>query len=161
MIRFERIIVKITNMSNGIAAAAIVFIRLLTSLEVILRIFRVSIAGSYDLVGLCSTLAISFSLGYTSLQKGHISVDLIIRRFSYSTQRIIKFINTCIAFTLFGILTWQSFLYTIQLKNAGEVSPTLQISIYPFVLGLTLGSLLLCLVLIVEGMRILRGADPE
>jgi TRAP-type C4-dicarboxylate transport system permease small subunit len=69
--------------------------------------------------------------------------------------------NTCIAFALFAVLTWQSFLYTIQLKNAGEVSATLQINIYPFVLGLTLGSFLLCLVLIVEGMRILRGADPE
>ena len=161
MIKFEKIIIKITNAGNGIAAISIVFIMLLTSLEVILRIFRISITGSYDLISLCSTVAISFSLGYTSLQKGHISVDLLVQRFPYSIQRVIKFINACIAFVLFGILTWQSFLYAVRLKNAGEVSATLQISIYPFVFGLTLGSFLLCFVLIIEGMRILRGADPE
>jgi TRAP-type C4-dicarboxylate transport system permease small subunit len=159
--KFEKIIIKIANISNGIAAISIIFIMLLTSLEVILRVFKISIAGSYELVGLCGTLAISFSLGYTSLQKGHISVDLLVKSFSFSAQRIIKFINTCIAFVLFSILTWQSFLYTIQLKNTGEVSATLQINIYPFTFGITLGSFLLCFVLIVEGMRILRGADPE
>ena len=161
MIKFEKIIVKIANISNWIAAVSIVFIMLLTSFEVILRIFRVSITGVYELVGLCCTLAISFSLGHTSLQKGHISVSFLIQRFSFSAQRIIKFINACIALVFFGILTWQSFLYTVQLKNAGEVSATLQINLYPFIFGLTLGSFLLCFVLLVEGMRILRGADPE
>jgi len=161
MIKFEKIIIKITNIGNGIAAASIVFIMLLISLEVILRIFRIPIAGSYELVGLCSALAISFSLGYTSLQRGHIAVDFLTQRFSFSKQRIIKFINTCIAFVLFAILTWQTFLYAMQLKKTGEVSATLQVDLYPFVFGLTIGSLLLCLVLIVEGMRIIRGADPE
>ena len=161
MIKFEKIIAKIAGMGNGIAAVSIVFIMLLVSLEVILRIFRISITGAYDLIGLCSTLTISFSLGYTTLQKGHISVDFLVKRFSFSKQRRIKFVNSCIALALFGILTWQSFLYAIQLKKAGEVSATLQINIYPFILGLTLGSFLLCFVLLVEGMRTLRGADPE
>jgi len=161
MIKFEKIIIKIANMGNGIASVSIIFIMLLTSFEVILRIFRISIAGSYELVGLCSTLAISFSLGYTSLQRGHIAVDLLVQRLSFSAQRVIKFINACIALVFFAMLAWQSFLYAIQLKKAGEVSATLQINTYPFIFGLTIGSLLLCLILIVEGMRILRGADPE
>ncbi|MCL2026007.1 MAG: TRAP transporter small permease [Leptospirales bacterium] len=161
MKKFEKIIVKIVDISNKVAAVTIVFIMLLTSLEVILRIFRVSVTGSYELVGLFNTLAISFSLGYTTLQRGHIAVDLLVRRLSFSKQRIIKFANTCIAFVLFAIVTWRTFLYAIQLKKAGEVSATLQFDIYPFVFGLTIGCFLLCFVLLVEGMRIMRGADPE
>ncbi|MDR3238357.1 MAG: TRAP transporter small permease [Spirochaetia bacterium] len=161
MIKFEKLIVKIADIGNWIAAASIVFIMLLTTLDVFLRIFRISITGCYELVGLCSTLAISFSLGYTSLQKGHISVDFLVQHLPRRAKRAIKFINACVAFTLFAVLSWQSFLYAAQLRAAGEVSPTLQIHTYPFVFGVTLGSLLLCLALVVEAMRTVRGADTE
>ena len=161
MRKFEQIVIYLANASNWVAAVAIVFLMLLTTLDVILRMFRMSITGSYELAGFASVLVISLSLGYTSLQKGHIAVDIVFRRFSVIYKKIIKFVNCCISFLLFAIISWQSFLYAMQLRAVGEVSATLQLRTYPFVLGLTLGAFLLCLVLIVEAMRVLRGADIE
>lgn len=161
MIKFEKIVIRIVSVSNWIAAASIVFIMLLTTLEVVLRIFRQSIKGCYELVGLVSVLVISLSLGYTSLQRGHIAVEILVRRFSTAKRRVIRLINCGMSFALVAVLAWQSFLYAMHLREVGEVSPTLQIHIHPFVLGLTFGAILLCLVLIVEAMRVIRGADIE
>lgn len=159
MKRVEKTIVSITIKANWVSAAAIVVMMLLTAADIILRFFRMAIPGTYEIVGLLSTLVISFSLGYTSIEKGHIAVDFLVQKLNLKYRLMINALNNLLGTIFFSIVSWRSIIYATSLKEAREVSMTLQIPPYPFVYGIALGSALLCCILIIDFLRSLRGVE--
>jgi len=159
MIRFEKMIYTIAGRANWISAAAVLLMMLLTTADVILRFFGYPIPGTYEVVGLLGSVVISFSLAYTSVEKGHIAVEFLVNRLSEKSRYIISAINSVLGIFLFGLISYQSFLYASELRQSGEVSLTLQMKTYPFVYGICAGCLLLCLVLVADFMKSLRGAE--
>lgn len=123
---------------------------LLTTADIVLRAFRHPIPGAYEIVGLLGSLAVSFSLAYTSIEKGHIAVEFLVNRLAAPTQSLISAANALVATLLFAVITWQSLLYGTDFLLRGEVSMTIQMPIYPFVYGVAAGCGLLCPVLLVE-----------
>jgi TRAP-type C4-dicarboxylate transport system permease small subunit len=157
MLRIEKIIVPTADKANWIAAAALLIMMVLTTLDVLLRLFKSSIPGTYEIIGLLGAVVASFALGYTSVEKGHIAVDFLIIRFSPKAQALIGAINGLIAAVLFGIITWQSLLYALDLLKKGQVTMTVQLPIHPFVFGMAAGCGLLALVLLAECLHDLRS----
>jgi TRAP-type C4-dicarboxylate transport system permease small subunit len=157
MLRVEKTIVTAAQKINWVAAVAILAMMLLTTLDVVLRIFKSSIPGTYEIIGLLGSLVASFALGYTSVEKGHIAVDFLVSRFSPGTQALVTAINAVLGTVLFALISWQSVIHGLKIMERGEVTLTVQIPIYPFVLGIAAGSGLLCLVLIVECARSVRS----
>ncbi|HOO72756.1 MAG TPA: TRAP transporter small permease [Spirochaetota bacterium] len=159
MIRFEKIVSALANKANSIAAIAVVVMMVLTVADVILRFFRMPIPGTYETVGLLGAVVISFSLGYTSIEKGHIAVDFLVERLPEGARLAISVANNLIAAVLFAVVSWQSMVYALGLKEAGEVSLTLQLHTYPFVMGIAIGCALLSLVLTGEFFLAIRGVE--
>lgn len=135
---------------NYIACLATLTMMIITCVDVVLRFLGKPVPGTYELVGFAGTAVVSFSLAYTSLQKGHIVVEMLVEKFPKKIQFLIDSINSLIGFFLFSILTWQSLVYALDLRKSGEVSLTLEISTYPFVIGISTGCGLLCIVLLME-----------
>jgi len=146
----DNILLSTTNIFNRVASVSVIAMMFLTCADVILRYFRCPIPGTYEMVGLLGSIFVSFSLAKTSLDNGHIAVDFFFQKFPPALQKIIEYVNILICTILFGFITWYSFLYAIDLKRTGEVSMTLQIPIYPFVLGITLGCAMLCIILVLQ-----------
>ena len=146
----EKILLSTTDLFNRVASVSVIMMMLLTCADVILRYFRCPIPGTYEMVGLLGSVFVSFSLAKTSLDNGHIAVDFFFQKIPPSVQRIIEFANTLICTILFGFITWYSLYYALDLQRTGEVSMTLQIPVYPFVLGIAFGCALLCIILILK-----------
>jgi TRAP-type C4-dicarboxylate transport system permease small subunit len=153
MFRIERITYLLTDRFNWVAAGAVVAMMFLTCADVILRIFRHPIPGTYEIVGLLGSVVIAFSIGYTSLEKGHIAVEFLVQKFPVRVQTLIDTFNALISTCLFGLITWQSIVYASDLQQSGEVSLTIQMPIYPFVYGIALGCGLLCIVLLLDFVK--------
>lgn len=153
MTRLGRWIDTIGGKFNYVACAAVVVMMLLTCADVILRLFGHPILGTYEMIGLSGAVVISFALAYTSLEKGHIAVELLVESLPKGLQVFINGFNSLIGAALFSLVAWQTFLYAGDLRGSGEVSLTLQIPTYPFVYGISLGCGLLCLVLLVDSIR--------
>lgn len=160
-LRIERFIAHLSDKLNWIAAAAVVFMMLITTADVVLRVFRHPILGTYEIVGFTGAVVIAFSLPYTSLQKGHIAVEFLVRRLPWLVRVIINIINACISMALFAVIAWQCAKYAHGLRMTGEVSSTLQMPTYPFLYGISFGCVLLCVVLFIEILRQFRGAEIE
>ena len=135
---------------NWAAAGFVAAMMLITCADVILRLFRAPITGTYEVVGLLSSTFVSFALARTSIVRGHIVVDFVFRRLSPSLQRVVELSTLTLSCVLFGLFTWQAARYGSNLRAAGEVSLTLQIPIHPFVFGVAMGCGLLCVVLATE-----------
>lgn len=139
-----------------IAGAAIVLMMLLTCADVILRLFRMPIPGTYELVCYLGALGVAFAMAHTSVEKGHVAVSVIVRRFSRRAQGVIGVITTLLSLAFFVFVSWQSWSYAEQLRASGEVSLTLQLPFHPFVYGVAVAAGAVCLVLLAELGRDLR-----
>jgi TRAP-type C4-dicarboxylate transport system permease small subunit len=126
---------------------------LLTCADVVLRLFRHPVPGTYEIVGFLGTVVIAFAMAYTSLERGHIAVELLVEKLPRRLQGGIEAAVSLIGAVLFSLLSWQSLSYAADLRQSGEVSVTLTMPIYPFIYGLAAGSGLLTLVLLLEGLR--------
>ncbi|MDO9558627.1 MAG: TRAP transporter small permease [Syntrophales bacterium] len=156
MVRLERAVTATSGWFNYVACFAIVAMMLLSCADVALRLIGAPIPGAYEMVGFISAVIVSFSLAHTSLQRGHVAVEIIFEKLSPRTQFIVDAAGNLISAILFGLVAWQSLAYGVDLRRSGEVSLTLQMPLHPFVYGIAAGCGLLALVLLVVFARSLR-----
>ncbi len=156
--RLEKWTTRMSEIFNWVAAAAVTGMMLLTCMDIVLRLFRRPIPGTYEVVGFLGAVFAAFSLGYTSANRGHIAVDFIVQKLPPRVQTIVDAANALICAALFGLLARQSMLYAADLKSFGEVSMTLQMPVYPFVYGIAAGCWLLVLVLAVRFLNNLAAS---
>ena len=123
---------------------------LLSCADVFLRLVSSPIPGTYEMVGLLGAVIIAFAMAYTSLQRGHVAVEMIYEKLPPRTQIVIDSAGSLIGAALFGMIAWQSAVYGIDLRQSGEVSLTLQMPLYPIVYGIAFGCGLLALVLLMD-----------
>ena len=141
---------------NVLACAAVIAMMLLSVTDVVLRIFGKPVPGTYELVGFLGTIVVSFALAFTSMEKGHIAVELLVERLPQRAQLAIESFANFIGALLFGVIAYQAVLYALDLKKSGEVSSTLQMPAYPFIYGIAAGCALLCLLLITDSIKSFR-----
>lgn len=158
MFKFEKMIRALAEKFNWIAAGAVVFMMLLTCLDVFLRLVSKPIPGTYEFIGLFGSVVISFSLAFTTMAKGHIAVELLVQKLSQKRQFMFGFVTDFFSMILFVVVSWRSFLYAMELMRAGEVSLTTHFPIYPFVLGIALGCGLQSLLLFTDTVKSFKGA---
>ncbi len=158
MYRIEKILHSAAARTNWIAMAAVFAMMAITVVDVVLRFLRMSIPGTYDIVGLLGAVVISFSLAYTSVEKGHIAVEFLVQKLSEKTRSVIDAITGLFSTLFFAMASWRLAVYAFDFYRGGEVSMTIKMPVYPFVLGTSLGCALLTMVLAVAFVRTAREA---
>jgi TRAP-type C4-dicarboxylate transport system permease small subunit len=131
-----------------IAGVAIASIVVLTVCDVVLRRFKMPIAYTYELVVLLGAIAIGFSIPQTTLDKGHVLMDFVTEKVSKRWQKILHFITRCLGMGLFAVFGWRMFILGSNLRRAGEVTPILQIPIFPVAYSVGICFVVECLVLL-------------
>jgi len=153
MMRLEKQTDNLSTAFNWVAGVSILVMMILTCADVVLRFFRHPIPGTYEIVGLMGTVGVSFALAYTTVQQGHIAVEFLVRKMPEKVQEVLAAGVDLVSTLLFGIITWQSVVYALDLRRTGEVSLTVEIPVYPFVFGIALGC---CLATVVLAIRCYR-----
>jgi len=139
-----------------IAAAALLFLMLLTIADVGLRILGRPIVGTYELVGLAGALAVGLSLPLTSWVRGHIYVDSFVARLPRLPRAILNVATRLLVLALFLLLGSNLIRYAMDLRRAGEVTPTLRVPFFPIPLAVGLSCLIECLVMVADIVKIFR-----
>jgi TRAP-type C4-dicarboxylate transport system permease small subunit len=150
----------ISRFLNGIAGVSLSFLMCLTIADVILRIFKRPIVGTYELVAFSGAVVIGFSLPFTSWLRGHVYVDFLILKFSKKTRNIFNIITRFLVIWLFLMFGWNLIAYGMDLRKSGEVSLTLRIPFYPVAYGIGICCFFQCLVFLCDILKI-RGGKYE
>ncbi len=140
-----------------VAGASLMIMMLVTCADVVLRLFRVSLTGAYDVARITGALTIACALPYTTAVKGHVAIEYFFHKLGRRGRIVVDALIRVLAMGLFGVLAWQSVRYGMSLRESGEVSPTLPISVFwvPYVIGLACG-----LVVLVTFYHLLRPGQP-
>lgn len=139
----------INSLSRWVGYAATIclgLMMLLTVADVFLRFFFNSpISGTTELTQLLMVAVVFPALAWCGVTGGHVKVDLLVGRFRPSIQTIIDTITLLLSLFIFTLITWRSFLESLQMS---KVSSLLGVPIAPFYYTLTFSFGLLCLVII-------------
>jgi len=147
---FEKLADWLASKAYWVAGAAIVCMMLLTCADIVLRLFRMPIPGTYELVCFLGAIAVAFAMAHTSNENGHVAVSLVVRLFPNRAQGVIEIFTNSFVLILFILIAWRSFSYAETIRVSGEVSLTLKLPFYPFIYGIALSAALVCLVKIVD-----------
>jgi TRAP-type C4-dicarboxylate transport system permease small subunit len=104
---FGRGVQRLSYGLNLLAGCFLAGMTALTCADVILRIFRRPILGSYEIVEFMGATAAGFALAYTTLKRGHVSVSILVALFSKRVQTIIYLIVQLVSISLFALLSWE------------------------------------------------------
>ncbi len=149
----ERLAQNLARNLYWVAGAAIIIMMMLTCADVVLRFFRRPIPGTYELVCFLGAVAVAFAMAHTTIEKGHVSVSFVVELFPQKIQDIIACLTTSFGLCLFVFVTWQSMVYANDLRLSNEVSLTLELPFYPFVVGIGLSAAIVCLILLCDLMN--------
>ena len=127
----------------------------LTCAHIILRLFRRPILGTYEIVGFLGAMVAGLAIAQTTLDRGHVAVQVVVTRFSPRVQEIIYLITHLLSIFLFALLAWECVRYGNDFRASGEVSLTLRLPFYPVVYGIALSAIVVCLVLFVDILQVL------
>jgi len=123
----------------------------LTTADVTLRYFlNRPIKGAFELSEFMMVVIVFFGLAYTAAQRGHVSVELVVSRFGERVQALIDSVTSLLSLGIFSLITWQTALNAKAAWLSGEVSMDLQLPVFVFKSLVPLGSLVLCLELLVS-----------
>lgn len=140
-----------------IACFFLVAMILLTCANILLRLVWVPVTGTFELMGYFAAIITALALGYTQIKRGHVAVDILVLRFSQTTQTILNGINYFICMIFFALVAWQIAKYGTTLWTTGEVTETLRIIYYPFTYCVALGCAALSLVFLTDFLKSLLG----
>ncbi len=146
---------RVLILTAGIFLVAMV---VLTCANIFLRMVWIPVRGTFELMGFFGAVVTSFALGYTQLHRGHIAVDILVRKFPRGISKILTAVNNCICILFFALLSWQLAEKGNILLHSGEVTETLRIIYYPFTYGTAVGCAFLTFVFLADLIRSLSDA---
>ena len=134
---YHRALRALVRFLGVVSGAGLLVMVLVTSLDVVLRVFRLSFTGAYDIVKIAATISVAAALPYTTAIKGHVAIEYFFHKLGRRGRIVVDILMRLGGIALFGLLAWGCVDYGNSLRAKGEVSMTLQMPIFwlPYVLA--------------------------
>lgn len=129
---------------------ALVGMMLLTSADVILRVFKRPILGCYELVSFLGAITIALPLAQTTIERAHVAVQLLVIRMSPTGRKVIFIFNSVLSLFLFSMIACESVRFGNDLRTSGEVSLTLHIPFWPVLYGIGFSAAIVGVICIID-----------
>ena len=137
--RYHQVLRRLIRALGMLAGAGLMAMVLVTSLDVVLRVFRISLKGAYDLVCIAGVVTVAAALPHTTASKGHVAIEYFFHKLGRRGRLAVDSLMRLIQMALFALLAWQSVQYGNSLKQSGTVSMTLQLPVFwvPYILSVS------------------------
>jgi TRAP-type C4-dicarboxylate transport system permease small subunit len=160
MASFPNQVRRFVDFLNWIAGLSLLGMTALTFSDVVLRLFRRPILGTYEIVEFLGAAVASFAMAHTTLQRAHVAVEVVVMRLSPRVQKAVYVVTHLMSIFLFVLLTYEFIVFGNDFRTSGEVSMTLRFPFYPVLYGMSVASVAVCLVLLTDLWFVLTKREP-
>lgn len=144
----EKAINRATWLLKTAGLVVLVALVVITVADVFLRYtFGLPILGSYELISYLLAACVFCFVPFTAVMNGHISIDLLVRRFGQRAQDITDGITHALGLVFCVLLLYQTAVQARHLMSIGANSGLLRLPDFVFFFVIVLGTLLFSLVL--------------
>lgn len=158
---FRNFLIKFQQIKLLLAGISLLLMVIIGFANVACRNLWRPLKGSFEIIGYLGAIAISLSLGSAQLEKKHIIVDIISRRYSPEWRRLTAAIGHFCGALFFSLAAWQTWAWGDNIRLSGETSETLHLIFYPFIYLTAFGFAYLTLVLISDLNLSLRKSPAD
>jgi TRAP-type C4-dicarboxylate transport system permease small subunit len=127
-----------------ISGFSLVAMMALTCVDVVGRMFRHPVFGSYELISFMAAIVVAGALPDAHSEKRHIGVEIVVNKFSPKIQNVFELVTQALSLALFSIVTWRMIAYGLGMKESGEVSMNLKLPEYIIIFVVGFGFLVFC-----------------
>jgi TRAP-type transport system small permease protein len=138
---------------NILGIAVLLAMTGMTVVDVIGRIFKRPIVGGTEITEFMMVTIVFLCIGWAAVKGKMITVDLVTMRLPLKVQAVLNVITMFIGLIVVVIITWRSFLATIDMQSDKVNTMILHIPAAPFMWILSFGFSILCLVMIAQFVR--------
>jgi TRAP-type C4-dicarboxylate transport system permease small subunit len=114
-------------------------------------------AGSFELTEFMLAVIVLTAIGQPD-EKGHISIDILVSRFSPRVQAILDTATDFVSLAMFALVTWRTIKYAQLLYESNDVSGVLRLPVYPFLFVASIGTFMFCLAMLSSLLQSLKKA---
>ena len=113
-----------------IAGAALIAVMLLTGCDIVGRALGRPIPGTYEIVSFAGGLVIGLAMPITSRVRAHVMMDILVSHVSKRAAFVFHFATRVLGVALFLLIGYASIKMGLNLRESGEVTPTLSLPFY-------------------------------
>ena len=150
-------VLKINEFMQSVAAVSLTFMMLLTTLDVLLRLFGKPIPGAVEIIAICGGIVIGFTVPISFWMRSHISVDFVLNWLTKPARDALNIVTRCVGIGLCLLISWNSVKIGTGMRKAAEVSGTLELPLYPVEYALAFCFFVLSIVLFGDIFKIYGG----
>lgn len=147
---FMRLSCGLARKLNFVSGICLVSMMTISCLDIILRFARMPFSGTYEIVSFLSAVMISFSMAQTTLDRSHVSVEILMSRFSRRIRQAAFVVTSGVTLGLLATLAYECCMYGLFFKQSGELSLTLQLPFYPILFGMSFAFIISCFIPLVD-----------
>jgi TRAP-type C4-dicarboxylate transport system permease small subunit len=155
---FEQIVDRLSTALKWIGGLSLVGMMLITCLDVVLRAAGQPLFGMVEGVSLLAVLVLASALPITQRDRGHVALDMLMRRFSERTAAAVDAAGQVLTCILFAIVSWQCWQYAASMASTGQVSQSLELPVHWLVRAVSVAFAILCLALLADVAVSIRRA---
>jgi TRAP-type C4-dicarboxylate transport system permease small subunit len=139
---------------------------ILTTVDVVLRyLFNAPIFGAHDVSCLLMMLLVFSSLPYCWVERGHVRMELLVRRFPDRGKNLSWALAAGFGAFVWGMVAYYSFVYLSRALEHHEITQEAEIVLWPFRIFFTAGASMFSLQMFVDFLkylkRFVRNSDRE
>jgi TRAP-type C4-dicarboxylate transport system permease small subunit len=144
-----------------IAGLVLALMIVLTLCDVILRNFGHPITGSMEIIQYGGSIVFGFSIPYATWIGAQVLVDLVTSKLSPKSRKTINAVTRVIGIIIFLFVSYNFFMYALDVKRTGELTASFKIPYYPFCFAISLSFLFQSLTIFCDLIKTLQGETHE
>ena len=148
--RINKVVTKISKLVSSASAGMLVAVIIIVVTNVIYRSFGSGIVGAYDVTIVTITVVYSLALAFCESNDGHVYLDMFFDKMPKKVQKVVFCVMYSISLVIFIMVTVGIWQHAMTLHRNGEVTSTIHIPFTPFVLLISIGIGLFCVMLVAK-----------
>jgi TRAP-type C4-dicarboxylate transport system permease small subunit len=158
---FHKIIRGINTGGMVIAIGCMIASMLLIVATIVVRLLGSSVQGTYELTQFFILVVVAYALVRTTLEKGHVIVDMVVSRLSQLRRGILESFTLFLGIGFWAMTLWASVESVVESALLEEKTFVLGIPFLPFRCVLVLALFAICSVLLLDLIKTLRQLDKR
>jgi TRAP-type C4-dicarboxylate transport system permease small subunit len=151
----------VSNVGVMISMALLLCVMFFTTADVTCRYFGHPIPGSYQISELVLVWIVCLAWPFATWNKGHIRVEMLLLKFPQRVRETLEFMSSLLTLCIFGLIFWQGIEMIMMTIRLNELVSIIDVPLYPFLIVVPLGALLVCPVVLVQLAQWVAGRRKE
>jgi TRAP-type C4-dicarboxylate transport system permease small subunit len=155
---FEHMVDRLSAVLKWVGGLSLAGMMLISCLDVVLRAVGRPMFGLVEGVSLLAVLVLAAALPITQRDRGHVALDMLVRRLSGRSAALVDALGQSVACLLFAVVSWQCWLYAASMAATGQVSQSLELPLHWLVRAVAAAFAVLCLALLADTAASIKKA---